>query len=150
MFIRLCWWISHRCARHREFIKAIHYPLFIRVAISARRFHLCAKTTDAAIRQKTFRGIPRSGSRVGQISPVIYSMRVGDVSPSFMVILAVLCHGGIRDEGKTRVERGLKRGKGTLDWRTLRYGGTINIIYFRPKDIYTREICLLRTNIQIV
>lgn len=54
-----------------------------------------------------------SGERVDRISPVIYSMRVGDVSPSFVVILAVPRHGGGRDEGETRVERGLKHGKGT-------------------------------------
>lgn len=54
---------------------------------AARRLCILARrTTDVAIHGKTFRGIPlRSGSRVDQISPVIYSMRVGDVPPSFVV-----------------------------------------------------------------
>lgn len=39
-------------------------------------------------------------------------MRVRDAPASFVVILTVSRYGGTRDEGETRVERGLKRGKG--------------------------------------
>lgn len=59
----------------------------------------------------TFRGIRRvCGSGVDRISPVIYSTRVGDVPASSVVIRVVRRHSGC--QGKTRVERALKRGRG--------------------------------------
>lgn len=113
------WRILHQYVHHREFVKALQQPLFIRASDRVRLFYLSAKTTDVAIHRLSER-IRRSGSRVDRIPPVIYSMRVGDVSPSFVVILAVSCHEGVRDEGEIRV----KARERDSDQRTL-YGTVV-------------------------
>lgn len=90
-------------ARHREFVKAICHLLFIRPPVVGVLFYLCERANDIAIR-RLFRGIGCSGSGVDRISLVIYSMRVGDVPPSFAVILAVPCHEDTRHEGTAKVK----------------------------------------------
>lgn len=93
----------------------------------ARLFYLCERICGDTWKPPSLRGTGRvPGQESTGFLSVIYSMRVRDVSPSFAVILAVPCPTEVpytRDEGKTMVERGLKRGKGTRDRRTLRYGG---------------------------
>lgn len=149
------WWILHASARIRQ--SAWTSIVYSCVRPRAAFLSFCENDQrrrcdpPATFRENTtFRGT----LRVDRISPVIYSMRVGDVSPSFVVILlAVSWHGGARDESKTRVERGLKRGKGTRTGEchgARRFSGTINIIYFRLWEIRTREICLVHGNTRII
>lgn len=103
--------ISHQRVAAKSSKRFAIHCLSVRPA--ARLPRPSGKATDVAIRRLS-EGIWRSGSRVGRISPVIYSMRVRDAPASFAVILTVPrgIYAGTRDEGETRLERGLKRGKG--------------------------------------
>jgi len=68
-------------------LQSIVYPSI--ATGSQRTFPSPRKRANDIATRRLLRGIRCSGSRVNRISLVIYSMRVGDVSPSFAVILAV-------------------------------------------------------------
>lgn len=119
----------------REFvIKAICHLLFI--ATGGRRVLFCLYERERTTLQSSdfSGGIRCSGSRVDRISLVIYSTRVGDVSPSFAVILAVPpYHEDTRHEDKAGMKRGLKRGK------EIRTGERYDKYNIFPAEIYAYE-----------
>lgn len=94
-------------------LPSIVYPS---IATGNRRIFLSLrKRANDIATQRLLRGIRCSGSRVDRISLVIYSMRVGGISPSFAVILAAPLPQRYSAEGKddARVKT-RKRDKRTL------------------------------------